>query len=443
VRPLATGTQRPTNAAWLNDLPPHWEVRKLKFIAEITTSGVWGDDPDTESSGERVATTADLDMLGNIDVEGMTIRKLTDQERVKGLCQPGDIIVVKSSGSATNVISGKAAIVKKEHGPIYFNNFTLRVRPSSVLDPRFLWFFLTSDVVRRQILLMVSTTTYPNLQVEEYASFLVPIPDIDDQRSIAEFLQKETAHTDALRQSNENLLLLLDEKRQSIITSAVTGGVTANTHFQMTGIEWLEQIPAHWEVKRAKRLFREIDERSETGEETLLSLRMERGLVPHNDVSKKPIPAENLIGYKIARAGEIVLNRMRAASGLVAVAPQHGIVSPDYAVFRALDGVNPDYFTLLFKTPLLQAVFRSLSSGLGTGESGFLRLYSEDFLNVKIPVPPFDEQKAIVSELAGQQRRTAKVEEALESSIKLLKERRAALITAAVTGQIEPEVMSA
>jgi type I restriction enzyme S subunit len=169
---------------------------------------------------------------------------------------------------------------------------------------------------------------------------------------------------------------------------------------------------------------------------------MERGLVPHNDVSEKPIPADNLIGYKIARPNEIVLNRMRAASGLVAVTPQYGIVSPDYAVFRALDGVDPDYFTHLFKTPLLQAVFRSLSKGLGTGQSGFLRLYSEDFLSTRLPVPPLAEQKAIVAELARERARNAEVEGALERSITLLKERRAALIAAAVTGQIESETMS-
>jgi type I restriction enzyme S subunit len=118
-------------------------------------------------------------------------------------------------------------------------------------------------------------------------------------------------------------------------------------------------------------------------------------------------------------------------------------VSPDYAVFRALDGVDPDYFTHLFKTPLLQAVFRSLSKGLGTGQSGFLRLYSEDFLSIKLPVPPLAEQKAIVAELARGRERTAEVEAALEDSVKLLKERRAALITAAVTGQIEPDAMAA
>jgi type I restriction enzyme S subunit len=223
----------------------------------------------------------------------------------------------------------------------------------------------------------------------------------------------------------------------------VTQGIKTNTDYKPAGLNWLKQIPKTWALKRAKSLFEEIDERSETGEETLLSLRMDLGLVPHNEVSQKPIPAENLIGYKIARPREIVLNRMRAASGLVAVTPQHGIVSPDYAVFRALDGADPEYFTLLFKTPLMQTVFRSLSKGLGTGQSGFLRLYSEDFLSIKLPVPPLEEQKAIVAELARDRAETAEVEASLDDSIRLLKKRRAVLITAAVTGQIEPETMAA
>jgi len=439
----ATASTKVAGATWLATLPKHWQVRKLKFISQITTSGVWGDDPVPDGHGYRVVTTADLDMRGNINLPGITIRNLSPQELTKGLCRPGDIIVVKSSGSATNVISGKAAIVKQEHGPICFNNFTMRIRPAEGIDPRFMWRFLTSDVIRRQILLMVSTTTYPNLQVEEYVSFLVPVPDFEMQQRIADFLERRTAHIDALIEAKEQLLLRLEEKWQSVVTRATTTGLDTNARLRLSGLDWLTQMPVGWDVKRGKRLLLEIDERSQTGEETLLSLRMERGLVPHNDVSEKPIPAENLIGYKIARPHEIVLNRMRAASGLVAVTPQHGIVSPDYAVFRALDGANPEYFTLLFKTPLMQAVFRSLSKGLGTGQSGFLRLYSEDFLSIKLPVPPSEEQKAIVVELARERARVAEVEQALEDSIKLLKERRAALITAAVTGQIEPQDMAA
>jgi type I restriction enzyme S subunit len=166
---------------------------------------------------------------------------------------------------------------------------------------------------------------------------------------------------------------------------------------------------------------------------------MERGLVPHNDVSEKLISPENLVGYKRVRVGEIVLNRMRAASGLVAVADQDGIVSPDYAVFSMIGAADPRYFVTLFKTRLLQAAFRALSKGLGTGESGFLRLYSDDFLAMGFPVPPVSpksEQAAIVTAIRQEDERTAEIRAALSNSIKLLHERRSALITAAVTGQI-------
>jgi type I restriction enzyme S subunit len=132
---------------------------------------------------------------------------------------------------------------------------------------------------------------------------------------------------------------------------------------------------------------------------------------------------------------------MRAASGLVAVASEDGIVSPDYAVFDMIGDESPHYFVALFKTRLLQSVFRALSKGLGTGKSGFLRLYSEDFLAITFPVPPSSpksEQDAIVAAIRRDAERTADLRMTLSDSTKLLKERRAALISAAVTGEIEP-----
>jgi type I restriction enzyme S subunit len=133
---------------------------------------------------------------------------------------------------------------------------------------------------------------------------------------------------------------------------------------------------------------------------------------------------------------------MRAASGLIAISPQDGIVSPDYAVFRTLLGVIPEYFTALFKIPLLQSLFRSFSKGLGTGSSGFLRLYSEDFLSLWFPVPPVEEQQEIINFLRQEYAQNSQMEADLNLSISLLKERRSALITAAVTGQLAQERMA-
>jgi len=190
---------KPSGVEWLGEVPEHWNVKRLKYVAEISTSGVWGEDPETEGDGCPVATTANISPLGDIDVAGMHTRLLSREEFRKGLCRAGDTIVVKSSGSASSVISGKWAMVRTEHGEICFSNFTLRVRPiEGRLNPFFGWSFLSSGIVRAQVRLMVSTTTYPNLQVPEYISFLVPQPPPTEQQAIATFLDRETGRVDQL-----------------------------------------------------------------------------------------------------------------------------------------------------------------------------------------------------------------------------------------------------
>lgn len=412
------------------------EKRRLKYAATINDEALpEGTDPDYELQY--------ID-IGNVDSAG-TIHEIATYvfekapSRARRIVRDGDVII----STVRTYLQAIAAIKDPENNLIVSTGFAV-VRPrNEVLHTGFCKYALRAPRFIQEVEARSVGVSYPAIKSSELGDIRIDLPPMKVQEIAARYLDRETLQIDRLIAEKEQLLLLLKEKWIAASTRIIMCGLDANARFKATKQPWFSEIPSHWNLDRAKRLFREIDDRSVTGEETLFSLRMDRGLVPYNDVSEKLIPAENLVGYKIARPGEIVLNRMRAASGLVAVAPQHGIVSPDYAVFRALDAVDPDYFTLLFKTPLLQAVFRSLSTGLGTGESGFLRLYSEDFLNVKIPVPPFDEQEVIVSELARQRTRTANVEEALQSSIKLLKERRAALITAAVTGQIEPEVMSA
>ena len=239
--------------------------------------------------------------------------------------------------------------------------------------------------------------------------------------------------------AKQRLLDLLAEKRKAIIASSVTRGIDSRAKLRDSGVPWLGEIPAHWEMKRAKWLFSERDQRSLDGEEMLLSLRMERGLVPHNDVSTKQTRPEDLVGYKRTSVRELVINRMRASMGLIAVTPRDGLVSPDYAVFVPAPGVNTRYYELLFRTDLLGSVFRSESTGLGTGSSGFLRLYSENFLALWLPYPRVDEQNVIVEHIDRETAKLVNVRAATERTIALLKERRAALIAAAVTGQIDLE----
>lgn len=177
--------------------------------------------------------------------------------------------------------------------------------------------------------------------------------------------------------------------------------------YKDSGVEWLAEIPEGWESGRLKNSLREIDDRSSTGIEELLSLRMNVGLVPHNDVSDIPISDAQLVGYKKVKPGEIVMNRMRACFGIFAIAPSHGLVSPDYAVFEIIGDYEASYLLRVFKTEQMMTEMRRFSKGLGTGESGFLRLYTDKFLNIRLPVIERTEQGRIVTFL---DRKTAEID---------------------------------
>lgn len=173
-------------------------------------------------------------------------------------------------------------------------------------------------------------------------------------------------------------------------------GLKPYPSYRDSGEAWLGQTPAHWSIRRLKTMFNEVVLPSRLGTEKLLSLRMERGLVDHHGLGGKVIPPKNLIGYKRVAPGQIVVNRMRAAIGVFGLAREPGIVSPDYAVLSCIDSIDAGYYLRLFKTPQAGSIFRMASKGMGTGHSGFMRLYTDQFGRIAAPFPGKDEQTGIV-----------------------------------------------
>lgn len=318
----------------------------------------------------------------------------------------------------------------------------LVMRPSSRLYGRFFLYSLLTDKFIDTVDASTFGAKMPRASWDFIGSLHLNIPSISTQISIASFLDRETSRIDTLITDKERMLALLEEKCIALISRVVTRGLDPNAKLKSSNEDWLGEIPANWQILRAKAMFREVDIRTTTGEETLLSLRLGKGLVPHHDVSDKPLEASDVVGFKKVEVGQMVINRMRAASGLIAVANQSGLVSPDYAVFDILNNdLCIDYYLELFKTQLLQAVFRSSSKGIGTGEQGFLRLYSDAFLTLHFPYPSNKEQKSIAEFINLEHSEFKTAEILLRRSIELAKERRSALISAAVTGKIPLEEM--
>jgi len=273
----------------------------------------------------------------------------------------------------------------------------------------------------------------PGLNRETAYERTVSLPPVPEQRTIADYLDRETARLDALVAAKERLLELLAEKRRALITRAVTRGLNPDAPFRDSGIPWLGQIPAHWETERARWLFRERDERSETGEEELLTVSHLTGVTPRSEKDVNMFEAETTEGYKICHANDLVINTLWAWMGAMGVSPVHGIASPAYNVYTPCDRLDPAYVDALVRIPVFAKEATRFSKGVWSSR---LRLYPEGLFEIWMPVPPLAEQREIVAHI---ERETAKLDAlrtAAERTISLLKERRAALIAAAVTGGI-------
>ena len=165
------------------------------------------------------------------------------------------------------------------------------------------------------------------------------------------------------------------------------------TAIENTKTAWLGEFPAHWEVLRIKNLFQEMDSRSETGSEELLSVSHYTGVTLKRESLENEDDhlsnAESLVGYKLVQQNDLVINIMLAWNGSLGISPYNGMTSPAYCVYRIKGDNNPEYFGYLFTTNLFKAEFRRNSTGIIDSR---LRLYSDKFFSIFSVVPPKDEQ---------------------------------------------------
>jgi len=367
----------------------------------------------------------------------MPLRGFNQKELDRYLCRSGDILVVKSSGSAANVISGKAGFVHPSTAPFVFSNFLLRITAKSEhLLPRFLYFLLLSDLTRQRVLRMVSTTTYPNLRVSEYSSELLPIPPAEEQAAIVRYLNWACGRLDRAIRAKRKVIALLNEQKQAIISVAVTRGVDPRVPLKHSGVDWMPEIPAGWSVFRIKNVMRAVDHRSASGTEDLLSVRMHHGIVRFSEHFQRPPQARTLVNFKIVEPGQFVVNRMQAGNGLIFCSDLFGLVSPDYSVLDVVADVNKEFLGELMRSRLMRWKFRVESKGLGTGTSGFLRLYDDRLGAVHVALPPRHEQDSIMLELKGKLSGLVDATGRVQREMDLLLEYRTRLIADVVTGKL-------
>lgn len=401
--------------------------QRLKFAATINDEALTEDvDPDFEIQY--------ID-IGNVDSSGTvheiaTYRFEAAPSRARRIVRDGDVII----STVRTYLQAIAPISSPPENLIVSTGFAvIRPRPGA-LDAKFCRYVLREPTFLAEVEMRSTGISYPAINASEVGDIAIPYPPLPEQGVIADFIEVESNHIDALIAAKQRLLDLLAEKRRAIVAEAVMRGLNPAAPMRPSGIDWLGDIPAHWQVRRIATLFAQRDQRSQP-ELPLLEVSINSGVIVREFSNDKiEGTASDFNTYKVARRGDVAFNKMRMWQGAVGVAPVDGLVSPDYTVAEAASCLRPEYAGLLFRTDSFSAECGRNSQGITWDR---LRLYWDGFRDIFMPLPPLAEQEAILEAVQAETAKIDRLRAATDHSITLLKERRGALIAAAVTGQID------
>jgi Restriction endonuclease S subunits len=409
-------------------IPAGEEARRLRFLFD-TKSGA------TPSSGVEEYWDGDINWVTPEDLGKLEDRYVRETRR--RITEEGYKSCGVSLASAGSIVLSKRAPIGQTAilaTPSTCNQGCFLLTKRDSIDERFYFYSLIH--LRPALEALGRGSTFMELSADDLNSLLLPFPSEERQRLIADYLDRETTRIDGLIAEKERMLALLEEKRAALISRVVTCGLDPNAPLKPSGQEWLGEIPAHWRVERAKNLFTVRDERSDDGSEELLTVSHITGVTSRSEKDVYMFEADDKAGYKRCMPGDLAINTLWAWMGAMGISPLAGIVSPDYHVYTSKGELLPEYVDLLCRSRPFVAEVSRWSKGVWSSR---LRLYPENFFEMRLPVPPHDEQAAIVRAVEVDQRKANALRESLQLSITLAKERRAALITAAVTGQIPLE----
>jgi type I restriction enzyme S subunit len=416
--------------------PEGWRSLRVRHLLDSSKNGTWGGEPGSDERDVTCIRVADFNYSRLRLVDGeRTIRSISDDQFQKLRLVPGDLLIEKSGGGELTPV-GRVVEFNDAIESIC-SNFIARIRATKIVTNRYLLYLFAalyqSGYAKRFI---KQNTGIQNL--DEFALFnnYVAIPDLDTQKAIVAFLDRETAYIDQLIAKKERQVALLDQRARQAVSEIVVGHGSDFGPSAATGIDYIPSIPAHWNLRRANQLFQQVAEPN-TDDLPVLSVSLHTGIsdrqLGDEERDRKVSLIEDRSSYKRVRPGYLAYNMMRAWQGAVGVSTVEGAVSPAYVVAKPTQDLHSPYYQFLLRTPPFIEQMRQRSKGITDFR---LRLYWEQFRLIMLPVPPLEEQKRIAHEANRELSHAAQVVAKVAASVERLKERRTALITAAVTGHI-------
>lgn len=421
---------------WLGEVPQAWQIHLFKRAYYVTLGKML-----------QPTATSPTDCLmpylraANIQWEGVDLTVVKSmwfslQECRQLTLIDGDLLL--SEGGDV----GRSAIWHDELQPCFFQNSINRVRAKNGNLTRYAYYWMSVMKDKGYIDVLCNKSTIAHFTVEKVEAVPIPLPCISEQQAIAAFLDRETAKIDALIAKQNRLITLLNEKRQAVISHAVTQGLDPNVPVKDSGIEWLGFVPAHWEcpalyMRYRIELGKMLDSERIVGDDLLPYLRntdVQWNAINFDDLPKMDINSSEWNRYTICAGDLLVCEGGEVGRSAVVTSD-----APHVGFQKALHRMRPRnqqevtefmYYTMYWAAH--QAIF-----SVEGNQSTIVHLTGEKLRKYRFPKPPQAEQEAIVAFLDHATEKIDKLIEKAKQSIELMKERRSALIAAAVTGKID------
>lgn len=391
---------------WCPVIPDHWEEKRIKDIAFLQSGN--------SITAMDIAEEGKYPVYGGNGLRGYTNNYTND----------GDYVLIGRQGALCgNINYAYGKFYATEHAVVvYTKNEEIT-------------YWLGETLKAANLNRLSMTAAQPGLAVSTLNIQFIPYPPRKERIRIANYLAEkctEIDHQVSLLTSKRDAYLRL---KKSIINHAVTHGLNPNVKMKDSGIEWIGEVPEHWEVKRMKDIFFERKELSLTGEEDLLSVSEFYGVARRKDKMNSDEEfesrADSLVGYKICKAHDLVINIMLAWKTGLGISDNDGIVSPAYAVYEGRN-IASHFYHYLLRSGMYVKEFKRHSKGIIDSR---LRLYNDRFNNISAIYPPLPEQRAIATYLDDKCAKIDTIVSNLDKQISRYGDLKRSLIDEVITGK--------
>lgn len=419
-----------TGVEWIGRIPEHWGLKPIKILASCNDDSL----PESLSPDTPIRY---IDISSISYDEGITKVELVlfgdAPSRARRKARAGDVVV----STVRTYLKAVASVDEAHADCVYSTGFAVLRPRRECLAPDFLKWLALNELLIQAVESHSEGLSYPAINASELVNLKTTVPSLPEQAKISSILDRETTRIDALIAKKARFIELLKEKRQALITHAVTKGLDPNVKMKDSGVEWIGDVPEHWKLMKFARIARVT--------EGLVDPRVE----PYRTM---PLFAPNHIesgtgrllavesaedqdagsGKYLCKAGCVVYSKIRPALAKAIIAPTDGLCSADMYPLTCSERAEPKWlFYLMLSLPF------TAWAVLESDRVAMPKINRESLSHLIVAVPPVAEQREIVLRIDTHLPRIDALLGKVNTSITLLKERRSAFITAAVTGQID------